>query len=244
MVDRLVNTEANDRRIAFVEQCFGTSGQPLAVPSRVLVGEGVLTKKCRKKCKPRQFFLFNDVLVYGNIVISKKKYNKQHIIALEEVKLENVEDESSSYNGWKIISPSKSFVVYAATGTEKTQWMTHIKKCVGDLLLKNGITQNTDQDSPVWVPDSDAAICMHCMKTQLPSSRDGITAEVAEWCCPTHRVILVKITWYRQMILLERSHQMRRRMTAQMATPISAYLLPSSRGQSSTEMISGIAKED
>lgn len=28
---------------------------------------------CRKKPKPRQFFLFNDILVYGNIVMNKKK---------------------------------------------------------------------------------------------------------------------------------------------------------------------------
>jgi hypothetical protein len=55
---------------------------------RVLVGEGVLTKACRKKPKPRQFFLFNDLLVYGNIIINKKKYNKQHIIPLEEVSKE------------------------------------------------------------------------------------------------------------------------------------------------------------
>ena len=47
--------------------------QPLAISDRVLVGEGVLTKMCRKKPKPRQFFLFNDILIYGNIVISKKK---------------------------------------------------------------------------------------------------------------------------------------------------------------------------
>ena len=43
------------------------------MPGRVLVGEGVLTKLCRKKPKHRQFFLMNDILVYGNIVISKKK---------------------------------------------------------------------------------------------------------------------------------------------------------------------------
>lgn len=47
---------------------------------------------CRKRPKPRQFFLFNDILVYGNIVIGKKKYNKQHIIPLEEVQLEGLDD--------------------------------------------------------------------------------------------------------------------------------------------------------
>lgn len=47
---------------------------------------------CRKRPKARQFFLFNDILVYGNIVIGKKKYNKQHIIPLEEVQLQGLED--------------------------------------------------------------------------------------------------------------------------------------------------------
>lgn len=52
---------------------------------------------CRKKPKARQFFLFNDILVYGNIVINKKKYNKQHVIPLEEVKLESLKDEGRKY---------------------------------------------------------------------------------------------------------------------------------------------------
>lgn len=64
----------------------------MGIPGRVLVGEGVLTKMCRKRSKPRQFFLFNDILVYGNIVIGKKKYNKQHLIPLEEVQLQGLED--------------------------------------------------------------------------------------------------------------------------------------------------------
>ena len=81
-----VNSTANARRIADVEQSFGSAGQPLGVPGRVLVGEGVLTKACRKKPKPRQFFLFNDILVYGNIIINKKKYTTQHIIPLEVTK--------------------------------------------------------------------------------------------------------------------------------------------------------------
>ena len=123
-----VNSEANARRIALVEGCFGSAGQPLGVPGRVLVGEGVLTKACRKKVKPRQFFLFNDLLVYGNIIINKKKYNTQHIIPLEEVKLKSLEDDGQFKNGWLICTRGKSFAVYAATATEKQEWMAHINK--------------------------------------------------------------------------------------------------------------------
>lgn len=141
--------------------------QPLKIVGRVLVGEGVLTKMCRKRPKARQFFLFNDILVYGNIVISKKKYNKQHIIPLEEVQLQGLEDNGrkccllwlpehlvdfstwpnynvkflfcyAEYrNGWLIRTATKSFAVYAATSTEKQEWMAHINKCIEDLLRKS-----------------------------------------------------------------------------------------------------------
>ncbi|XP_035736855.1 pleckstrin homology domain-containing family F member 1 homolog isoform X1 [Vespa mandarinia] len=161
-----VNSEANARRIAMVENCFGSSGQPLAVPGRVLVGEGVLTKMCRKKAKPRQFFLFNDILVYGNIVINKKKYNKQHIIPLEEVKLESLADDGQYRNGWLIKTVTKSFAVYAATATEKQEWMAHITKCIEDLLRKSG-KKPVEVHAAVWVPDNDAPICMHCKNTQF-----------------------------------------------------------------------------
>ncbi|XP_077284381.1 pleckstrin homology and FYVE domain containing family member rush hour isoform X2 [Arctopsyche grandis] len=166
MVDRLLNSEANARRIAMVESCFGSSGQPLAVPGRVLIGEGVLTKMCRKKPKSRQFFLFNDILVYGNIVINKKKYNKQHIIPLEEVKLESLKDEGQNRNGWLIRTSSKSFAVCAATSTEKDEWMAHIDKCIEDLLRKSG-KKAVEVHAAVWVPDNDAPVCMHCKKTQF-----------------------------------------------------------------------------
>lgn len=166
MVDRLVNSEANSRRITMVESCFGSSGQPLAIPGRVLVGEGVLTKMCRKRPKARQFFLFNDILVYGNIVIGKKKYNKQHIIPLEEVQLQGLEDNDHYRNGWLIRTTTKSFAVYAATSTEKQEWMAHINKCIEDLLRKSG-KKPVEHHAAVWVPDNEANVCMHCKKTQF-----------------------------------------------------------------------------
>ncbi|MBN3281647.1 PKHF2 protein, partial [Polyodon spathula] len=171
MVDRLANSEANSKRINVVEGCFGAAGQPLAIPGRVLIGEGVLTKMCRKKPKARQFFLFNDILVYGNIVIQKKKYNKQHIIPLENVTIDSIEDEGELRNGWLIKTPTKSFAVYAATATEKSEWMNHISKCVSDLLDKSGKAPNSEH-AAVWVPDSEATVCMRCQKIKFtPVSR-------------------------------------------------------------------------
>lgn len=43
---------------------------------------------CRKKPKARQFFLFNDTLVYGNIVISKKKVVKNKYLSNHNVNFE------------------------------------------------------------------------------------------------------------------------------------------------------------
>jgi len=166
MVDRLVNSTANAQRIANVEQCFGTAGQPLCVPGRVLVGEGVLTKSCRRKPKPRQFFLFNDILVYGSIIINKKKYTTQHVIPLEDVTLKPLDDTEQSKNGWLICSRGKSFAVYAATATEKQEWMAHIKKCIDDLIRKSG-KKAADSYAAVWVPDAEATKCMHCKRAEF-----------------------------------------------------------------------------
>ncbi|XP_065903259.1 pleckstrin homology domain-containing family F member 2-like isoform X2 [Dysidea avara] len=147
MVDRLVHSEANARRISIVESCFGSGGVPLAKPGRVLVGEGVLTKLCRKKAKPRQ-------------------YNRQHIVPLEDVRLSSLEDDGFWKNGWQVISPKKSFAVFAATKTEKEEWMAHIRKCIGDLLSK-GDKKPATEHAAVWVPDSEAQYCMHCLKVKF-----------------------------------------------------------------------------
>ncbi|KAI6223554.1 hypothetical protein M3Y99_01454100 [Aphelenchoides fujianensis] len=160
MVDRLKNTEINNRRIANVENCFGSSGQPLQNPERVLIGEGVLMKMCRKKAKPRQFFLFNDALVYGSIVISKRRYHKQHVIPLEEVKVEDIDDEGDSKFGFLIKTRHKSFMVYAVSESEKEQWMSHIIRCVEN-LLRRGRQPATDH-AAVWIPDGEAEKCMCC----------------------------------------------------------------------------------
>jgi len=169
MVDRLRNTDINAKRIANVESCFGSSGRPLFAPDRVLVGEGVLMKMCRKKAKSRQFFLFNDILVYGSILVSKRRYNRQKVIPLEEVKVEDIEDDgdSDTKHGFLIKSRHKSFVVYAVTESEKEQWMTHICRCVESLLRNGGHMASNQEHAAVWVPDSEANRCMCCHNTHF-----------------------------------------------------------------------------
>lgn len=169
MVDRLVGTDENIRRIANVESCFGMSGVALSNSAgRVLVGEGVLKKMCRKKLKPRQMFLFNDILVYGSIVIRNKKYNRQHIIPLENVKIEVLpdDDDQEIKYGWLIRTPIKSFAVYAASLNEKREWINHINMCIKELLDKTG-NQPISEHAAVWIPDKASDVCMHCSKTSF-----------------------------------------------------------------------------
>ncbi|XP_020029750.2 pleckstrin homology domain-containing family F member 1 [Castor canadensis] len=166
MVDHLANTEINSQRIAAVESCFGTSGQPLALPGRVLLGEGVLTKECRKKAKPRIFFLFNDILVYGSIVLNKRRYCSQHIIPLEEVTLEPLPETLQAKNRWMIKTAKKSFVVSAASTTERQEWISHIEECVRRQLLATGHQPTTEHAAP-WIPDKATDICMRCTQTRF-----------------------------------------------------------------------------
>ena len=97
---------------------------------RVLIAEGVLTKSCRTGVKPRQFFLFNDILVYASILVRDVKYAKQHIIPLQEVSVRMLgEGEAGEVDhGWVVNTRTKSFTVYAATRAEKIGWIEAINK--------------------------------------------------------------------------------------------------------------------
>jgi hypothetical protein len=160
---RLAETDINMERIRVIERCFGGDNiEVLARPGRALVGEGILIKECRKKPKPRYFFLFNDILVYGTSVINKKKYINQHIIPLDNVQIKSINDTTNPKlrNGWMIMSPKKTFCVYATTSKEKIEWMTHLSNCIEKLTMtsKNRIVTI----APMWIPDKEADTCMRC----------------------------------------------------------------------------------
>ncbi len=83
-MDVLTFEKENCERIHAVENSFGTTKRPLSKPGRVLMGEGRLMKQGRRKPQPKAFFLFNDVLVYGSIILKGRLHKNPKIIPLGE----------------------------------------------------------------------------------------------------------------------------------------------------------------
>ncbi|XP_028812665.1 pleckstrin homology domain-containing family F member 1 [Denticeps clupeoides] len=170
MVDQASYDQQNRVRIQAVENSFGPLGRPLLGPGRVLVGEGQLMKRCRRRPQPKVFFLFNDILVYGSIVLSGRWYKKQQVIPLEEVQLEDLDDGVGMANQWLLRTPRKSFHVAAASPEEKQAWMDHIRKCRDQQLQRLGMSEEDSREfAATWIPDQASAICMRC------SEQFGIT---------------------------------------------------------------------
>ncbi|XP_073321122.1 pleckstrin homology domain-containing family F member 1 [Pagrus major] len=161
MVDQLAFSQPNWERIHNVENSFGPSGKPLFQPGRVLIGEGRLMKQSRRGLQPKVFFLFNDVLVYGSIILNGRWHKKQQIIPLEDIQLENLEDSASMKNQWLIRTPRKSFYVAASSYEEKQAWIEHVEDCQSRLLQSSGRSPGSTF-AVTWIPNKASAICMRC----------------------------------------------------------------------------------
>nr|XP_020469389.1 pleckstrin homology domain-containing family F member 1-like [Monopterus albus] len=153
--------QENQERIHAVETSFGPLGKSLCKPGRVLIGEGLLRKQSRRGPRPRVFFLFNDMLVYGSIIWNGHWHKSQKIIPLEEIQLEDLEDGVKMKNQWLIRTPRKSFYVSAASQQEKRAWIEHIEDCQSRLLQSAGHRPRS-LFAVTWIPDQSSAICMRC----------------------------------------------------------------------------------
>ncbi|KAL7406551.1 hypothetical protein ABVT39_022100 [Epinephelus coioides] len=161
MVHQLTFDKDNQERIHAVECSFGPSGKPLSQPGRILIGEGRLVKQSRRGPQPKVFFLFNDVLVYGSIILNGRWHKKQQIIPLEDIQLEDLEDSARMRNQWLIRTPRKSFYVAASSYEEKRAWIEHMEDCRSRLLARAGCTPSSTF-AVTWIPDQASAVCMRC----------------------------------------------------------------------------------
>ncbi|XP_041826450.1 pleckstrin homology domain-containing family F member 1-like [Melanotaenia boesemani] len=169
-MDQLSFEKENHKRIQEVQNAFGSLGAPLDSPDRILVGEGCLMKQGRKGWEPKMFFLFNDILVYGSILLKGRWYKNQKIIPLETIKLEDMEDSEYFKHQWLICTPRKSFFVSAMSYEEKQGWMKHIDSCQRK-LLQAGSYQPSSSFAVSWIPDQAAQKCMRCFVKFSNTSR-------------------------------------------------------------------------
>ncbi|XP_051562905.1 pleckstrin homology domain-containing family F member 1-like [Myxocyprinus asiaticus] len=164
-MEELAFSDQNRVRIHAVQSSFRHTGKTLLIPGRILVGEGRLLKLCRRGPKPKVFFLFNDIIVYGSIVVPGRWNNNQQIIPLEEVYQEDLGDGLALANQWLIRTPRKSFYVVAASAEEKHAWMGHIEQYRALHLQSKGLPIDSTavgNFAATWIPDMASAICMRC----------------------------------------------------------------------------------
>ncbi|KAL3054260.1 hypothetical protein OYC64_006561 [Pagothenia borchgrevinki] len=161
MMDLVTFEKENRERIQAVETSFGPAGRHLSQPGRVLVGQGRLIKQGRRKPEPKAFFLFNDMLVYGSIILNGRWHKKQKVIPLEDIMLEDMEDKEGLSNKWLVRTPCKSFFVSADSLEEKQAWMKHIGNSRLNLLQRRG-SQPGSTFAVCWIPDRAAYKCMRC----------------------------------------------------------------------------------
>ncbi|KAK2833842.1 hypothetical protein Q5P01_017731 [Channa striata] len=160
-MDQLTFDRENRERIQAVEHSFGPTGRPLSQPGRILMGEGRLMKQGRRKPQPKDFYLFNDVLVYGSIILNGRWHKNQKIIPLEDIKLEDMED-GTLQNQWLIRTPCKSFFVAAPSYEEKRAWMDHIENS-RTAWVQSGSCKPRSKYAVSWIPDQAAYKCMRCL---------------------------------------------------------------------------------
>ncbi|XP_074511631.1 pleckstrin homology domain-containing family F member 2-like [Sebastes fasciatus] len=170
-MDLLTFERENIERIQAVENSFGPTGRPLSKPGRVLMGQGRLMKQGRRKSQPKVFFLFNDVLVYGSIILNGRWHKKQKMIPLEDIQMEDMENSEGLGNQWLMRTPRKSFFVSADTCEEKRAWMEHIEDCRSKLLQGGSISRPTSALAVTWIPDQAAFKCMRCLKKFTTTKR-------------------------------------------------------------------------
>eukprot|EP01147_Barroeca_monosierra_P002030 gene2030-5103_t len=160
----IADLDFNIATIHEIQNSWVGASEPLVREGRVFVMEDTLSKMCRKGIKPRHFFLFNDILVYG-MILGKRRYSKQHVLALSDISVKELPEGDYDF-GFEIMHKRKSFHVYAQSQAQKDVWLDKLKM----YIEKQASGRRADGQvvaRAVWVPDSKVKKCMVCNITEF-----------------------------------------------------------------------------
>ncbi|XP_065838573.1 uncharacterized protein [Oscarella lobularis] len=202
----LAQSDFNQSKIAEIQGRF-QGGCTLLVPGRIFIREGTLLKVCRRGPKPRHFFLFNDVLVYGT-VLSRGHYAQQHVLTLDQMSVSSechfmpqvysidesqIDEHLDTDNAFQINHTNKSFHVFAPNLSDKNNWLSNLKKFMAKAQKGQENIQLVTR--AVWVPDGKVTECMVCRKAKFSTFNRKHhcrnCGKVVCSACSSHKVDLV-----------------------------------------------------
>jgi len=143
------------------------------VDGRMFIKEGILHRQCRRVVKPFKFWLFSDLFIYGeqislssavaDAIGTLPTFNINRTINLNACKILSATDSYANYeNAFIVQSPQKSFVVWAASPSERQEWMDGIQEAQTALRSVDLSTLTDANIAPIWTPDRNAPKCIVC----------------------------------------------------------------------------------
>jgi hypothetical protein len=169
--DEIQKAEARAKMLDLQTRFYNLSDFVLIVPHRQLIKEGELMKVCRKAHKPRQFFMFNDGLIYAEVVVfgAQPSFIFRKFMPIASLKIKDIPDtvakqtDTLSYQNAIIIrSKQKSFVAYATDTMVKQQWLNVFEQVKSQHETRLNDKDGQDYEAPVWVPDDATERCLIC----------------------------------------------------------------------------------
>ncbi|KAJ3437598.1 faciogenital dysplasia protein [Anaeramoeba flamelloides] len=116
----------------------------LVKPHRRFIMEGLLKKRSKRRIQQRQFWLFNDLLLYAKPTFAKGKFQYKGNIALNGALLRNFNDKKKKEFKFQIVPyrSKKDYKIYCHNDEEKNIWFNKINEIIQGFQQNNYDTQN------------------------------------------------------------------------------------------------------
>lgn len=136
-------------------------------PSRRFIRQGAMSKQCRNKQQPYEFFLFNDLIAYA-LVLPGDRFRLHRAIQIDssfsitDRPAHTVQDVTKRF-GFMINNSNKSFVVYVASDQDKTKWMKDIEGSMEEVQkMRPGMKDEAKEARSVWQSNTTSDFCPYC----------------------------------------------------------------------------------
>ncbi|GIQ87326.1 hypothetical protein KIPB_009339, partial [Kipferlia bialata] len=140
---------------------------PLVEPHRTFVRQGTLKKLCRKRAKVREFFLFNDCILYATGNQMTNLYAFHNLLPLTHA---SAVPSASATCTFTLSTTKKSFHLIAESQEDRDSWCETITALVSELdqlesvQRAKSIEGGEATQAAVWEPDSKSPNCPMCDK--------------------------------------------------------------------------------